>query len=180
MVKKGQFDLRNIDDLVVRDSLSAISALESYPNSADSSLIVGGIAVQSYMASRLRRGTSDIDVVVAKALVTGGDFKEFVKPLVEYFKDNNFSVEEDEKSTSWNIIPTSKKNGRYQREESTLLSFSKHKTRKDFEKKQFLIEKEMDDSRIHYIEKGEGSYRALSPEYIIVPKFGRLGSILSG
>jgi len=80
-VRKFNFRARTLDDSVVRDGLESISVL----NGKEPYFLVGGVATQSYLPTRCRRPTSDIDFALVRPL-SKPDFKEMITPVREYLQ----------------------------------------------------------------------------------------------
>lgn len=176
MKRKFEYAVRTIDDEIVRDGLSAISKLDISPLSRDNYAVRGGVAVQSYLPSSCRRPTTDIDTVVGDSLRRKSDFITFVKPIVEYLKDNKFSIKTFSKeSRSWLIHATI--NGELSNEE-ILLSFTRD-SKLSYDNKRSRRERELENARLKTVESRKDVYRVLSTEDIIVQKFQRLSEILN-
>ena len=86
-VKKFGFNARTLDDSAVRDGLEAVSVL----NELEPYFLVGGIASQSYLPSKSRRPTSDIDFALVRPL-SKPDFRGMVGPVEEYLGDLGYET----------------------------------------------------------------------------------------
>src|SRR3989344_4076688 len=164
MVKES-LSLRILDSPIVKDGIKAISKLEGYSVSAGHYLVVGGMAVQSYLPTFCRRPTADIDLVVDRRLSNEREFRNFAKPVFEYLKDNGLKVEEVP-NHNWELLVKPKKHrNEYLPDDAILLSFP-NISEEDYLKKKVIIEKEL------------RKYRVVSPEFIVIPKMARLGKVL--
>jgi len=88
---KCEYEPRTLDDKIVRDGLCAVSALSNDPFARDKFYVVGGMATQTYLPTRCRRGTCDIDLAVLVRL-NKEDFRTFTKEARSCLLDNGYGV----------------------------------------------------------------------------------------
>lgn len=166
-MEKLKYNVRTLDDQIIKDGLISIRTLDGFPFSKNLYSIVGGIATQSYIHSLFRRPTSDIDLLIGRPL-NYEDFKQFSKPVIEYLKDNGFKVNTSKRSRSFHLILENPKTN-----EGLLVEFSRRNP-ESFENSRKRIEREIENSRIKKLE-GEKDYiyKVCSPEDILTPKLVR-------
>lgn len=159
---------RTLDDVIIKDGLSAVSTLSKQPKSKDHYMVVGGIAVQSYLPSSCRRNTSDIDICLDVPL-SYSEFKEFSKSVAEYLQDNEYNVIPHKGHLSYNLEFISKSG------DASQIEFSR-RTNGRLERKEGLkkrLQRELENRRTKIIEGCEDSYEVCSPEDIGAPKLVR-------
>ena len=155
-----------IDDILIKDGLEAVSTLtEKEPY-----YIVGGIATQSYLPSKCRRPTSDIDISIVRSL-NYEEFKSISKPVVEYLLDNKYNVQTKKNSRYFNLDVTDKN------EERLIIEFSR-RNKKSFEFSRKKLEREIEHSKRKILENTKSTYTVAAAEDIIVPKLARSANSL--
>ncbi|MEM4181829.1 MAG: hypothetical protein QXX68_01600 [Candidatus Pacearchaeota archaeon] len=161
---KIEYKPRRIDDLLIVEGLCGIAQLDKEPSTRNTWFVVGGIATQSYLPSRCRRPTSDIDLALLTPL-SYSDFKKYSKPVREYLGDKGFNVEEKKGHNAYMIIYT-------QEEQRGVIEFSR-RNKKKISKVIKRLEDELENSRVKIVEGRNESYRVSSPEDIVSPKIVR-------
>ena len=165
MVRVNKFSLnpRTLDDAAIKDGLEAVSIL----NDTESYFLVGGVASQSYLPTRCRRPTADIDFALVRPL-SKPDFRIMISPVQEYLHDMgyNSSPQISDASSSYALL--------FWREggDSLCLEFVR-KSRKKFQEQEKMLVREYNNSRQKIIEGRERTYRVCSPEDVVVPKLVR-------
>lgn len=166
-IRKFNFRARTLDDDVVKDGLEAISVL----NEKEPYFLVGGVASQSYLPTKCRRPTSDIDFAMARPL-SKPDFREMIVPVREYLHDMGYETEPktSNRSRSLALYLSKSYNGCLA---SLCLEFMR-KNKTNFEKHKARLEREYSNSRKKIVEERDTTYRVCTPEDIAVPKMVRL------
>lgn len=162
-ILKFQFRPLTLDDKLTRDGLEAVGTLTG----TEPYYVVGGIAVQSYLPTRCRRSTSDIDLSVARAM-NYADFKGFVRPVEQYLKDHHYDVRERKHSRAYKLEIESSENP----EERLLIEFSR-RNRQSFEEARKRLERELENAKKKILEERSSTYVVASPEDVAVPKLVR-------
>src|SRR3989344_8251477 len=181
-MEKLNYQGRTLDDSLVREGLKSVGILDTFPSSRGLYSVVGGIATQSYIPSSYRRPTSDVDLLIGRPL-NYEDFKTFSKPVMDFLRDNGYSVRTTKRSRAFNLILETPDN------QALLIEFSRRNPN-SFERSRSRIEREIENSRKKKIEgEKDKSYTVCSPEDIVGPKLmrivndlkrdNRLGSYLS-
>ena len=167
-IKKFGFVPRTLDDPIVKDGLEAVGLLDG----KEPYYLVGGIATQSYLPSRCRRPTSDIDFAIAKPLQEYEEFRILVRPLLQYFGDKGYTFEMKKRSRAYCLDVTDSAG------ESLSIEFAR-RNRKNFENNRSRLEREFDNSNHKIVEERTSSYRVARVEDIVVPKLVRsIGSLV--
>lgn len=162
-VRKFRFDPRTLDSEIIKDGLEAVETLEG----REPYFLVGGIATQSYLPTRCRRPTADVDFAMVRPL-SKPDFREMIKPVSENLKDRGYRVLEK-------IAGRSRSYALYIRDINSndlCLEFVR-RNEKNFGKHKERLEREYDHTRKKIIEGRSTTYRVCSPEDIAVPKLVR-------
>ena len=163
-MEKLKFLARTIDDAIVKDGLCAVSALEGRDPTKEQYMVVGGMAVQSYLPSMCRRSTSDIDLCIRRPL-NYEDFKTFSQDVRAWLEDNGYSVSTRKYNTHFSL-QAEKENG------GLVIEFSR-RNQKAFDKAQQRLEREFGNGRKKRVEERGAIYTVASPEDIVVPKLVR-------
>ncbi len=106
---KCEYTPKTLDDQIIKDGLCAVSELSQDPISRDKFYVVGGMATQTYLPSRCRRGTCDIDLAVLSRL-NKEDFRVFSRRAREYLEDNGYTLR-DRKSQCAFVLEYFDENG---------------------------------------------------------------------
>jgi hypothetical protein len=164
-VKKFDFNARTLDDPAVRDGLEAVSVL----NELEPYFLVGGIASQSYLPTRCRRPTSDIDFAMVRPL-SKPDFRGMVGPVEEYLKGVGYKTDLhiNNRSRSFALSYSRPEEG-----ERLCLEFVR-RNRQSFDRHKKRLEREFNNCKKKIIEGRERTYRVTCPEDIAVPKLVRM------
>jgi hypothetical protein len=163
-VKKMVIKPKTLGDGLVGICLAEVRMLPA------SYCVVGGIATQSYIPWNYRRPTSDIDLLVPKAL-NYEEFRKMISPIASYFQDNGYAVATKKMSRAYAMELTDK-NG-----ESIIVEVAR-RNEKNFEKHQKRLERELKNARKKIIEGKNLTYFVAAPEDIILPKLVRcIGSL---
>jgi hypothetical protein len=160
-IRKFEVKPLTLDDILTKDGLEAVSTLTS----KEPYYVVGGIATQSYLPSRCRRPTSDIDISIVKPL-NYEDFKLISKPVIEFLSDNDYDVQTKKHSRSFSLDINNKEG------EKLLIEFSR-RNKKSFDNSKKKLERELENSKRKIVENGKSTYVVSTPEDIIVPKLAR-------
>ncbi len=164
-VKKFRFNARTLDDAIVKDGLEAVSVL----NGKEPYFLVGGIATQSYLPTRCRRPTSDVDFALVRPL-SKPEFRDMVAPVAEYLHDKGYDVSTHVNNRSRSFaLDISKEDSDY----SPLCLEFVHRNKESFEKHKTRLEREYTNTRQKIIEGRESICRVSSPEDIALPKLVR-------
>jgi hypothetical protein len=163
-VRKFSFNARTLDDPAVRDGLEAVSTL----NEIEPYFLVGGIASQSYLPTKCRRPTSDIDFALVRPL-SKPDFREMVSPVEEYLGDIGYNtrLHINNRSRSFALSFSN------QDDERLCLEFVR-RNNQSFDKHKQRLEREFDHCKRKIIEGRERTCRVTCPEDIAVPKLVRM------
>lgn len=166
-VRKFNFMARTLDDDVVKDGLESISVL----NGKEPYFLVGGVASQSYLPTKCRRPTSDIDFALVRPL-SKPDFRTMMVPVREYLHDMGYETipKINNRSRSFALYLSKSYDGS---EDSLCLEFMR-KNKMNFKKHKNRLEREYNNTREKIVEGRKTTYRVSSPEDIAVPKFVRL------
>jgi len=156
---------RTLDEEIVKDGLSAVSTIFSDSTLKYESFVVGGVATQSYLPSRCRRPTSDIDLAVLRPL-SYSEFRVVSRPVWEWLSDKHYNVELDKGHNSYQIVYSDEHGN------SSLIEFSR-KSKAYVEKVGKRLEEEMRRGRMKIVEGRDVSCRFASPEDIAIPKIVR-------
>lgn len=160
-VRKLKIRPLTFDDILVKDGLEAISTLTN----REPYYLVGGMAAQSYIPSRCRRPTSDIDLSVVRPL-NYEDFKSFSKPVAEYLLDNGYNVQTRKRPRAF-VLEIENIEG-----DKMLVEFSR-RNKKSFDNSKKKLERELENSRRKIMETKKSTYVVVAPEDIMVPKLAR-------
>ncbi|MBI2628894.1 hypothetical protein HYW74_02330 [Candidatus Pacearchaeota archaeon] len=166
VTRKFLISPRTVDDPMVKDGLEAVSLL----NETEPYYLVGGIATQSYLPTRCRRETSDIDLCLVKPL-SYHTFKDMISPLEGFLQDKGYSVDtrKGSRAFSLNFISPDHRSLTIEAPKRNINNIEKHRRR---------LEREFENSRTKIIEGRDGSYRVTAPEDIAVPKLVRVMNTL--
>lgn len=166
-VRKFNFMARTLDDDVVKDGLESISVL----NGKEPYFLVGGVASQSYLPTKCRRPTSDIDFALVRPL-SKPDFRTMIVPVREYLHDMGYETipKINNRSRSFALYLSKS----YDESEDSLCLEFMRKNKMNFKKHKNRLEREYDNTREKIVEERKTTYRVSSPEDIAVPKFMRL------
>lgn len=166
-VRKFNFMARTLDDDVVKDGLESISVL----NGKEPYFLVGGVASQSYLPTKCRRPTADIDFALVRPL-SKPDFRTMIAPVREYLHDIGYETipKINNRSRSFALYLSKSYDGS---EDSLCLEFMR-KNKMNFKKHKNRLEREYNNTREKIVEERKTTYRVSSPEDIAVPKFVRL------
>jgi len=166
-VRKFNFRARTLDDDVVKDGLQAISVL----NGKEPYFLVGGVASQSYLPTKCRRPTSDIDFALVRPL-SKPDFRIMMIPIREYLHDMGYKtvpkISNRSRSFALYLLKLHDES-----EDSLCLEFMR-KNQMNFKKHKDRLEREYNNTREKIVEERKTTYRVSSPEDIAVPKLVRL------
>ncbi len=165
-MEKLNFIPKKIEYKITKDSLCAVSKLSDVSNSRDNWMVVGGMATQGYLPTNYRRPTSDLDLSVVKAL-SYTEFKEYAKPILEYLKDNKYTVETHKASRSYNINIQNSED-----KEAMVIELSR-RNESCLGRSKIRLEREIENSRKKTVEDRNEIYVVSSPEDIAVPKLVR-------
>jgi hypothetical protein len=170
-VKKFNFNARTLDDSAVKDGLEAVGVL----NEKEPYFLVGGIATQSYLPTRCRRPTSDIDFALVRPL-SKPDFRQMIIPVREFLHDTGYETayQTSNRSRSYALYYFSPSDT----SDVLCLEFVR-RNKKNFEKHKKRLEREFDNAREKIVEERNSTYRVCNPEDIAVPKLVRLIGTLS-
>jgi hypothetical protein len=152
-----------LDDKIIKDGLEAIGIMTG----KEPYYIVGGIATQSYLPTKCRRPTSDIDLSIVKPL-NYADFKKLVKPVEEYLQDNKYAINRRKHSKAFKLEVQHKELP----EEKLLIEFSR-RGQNAFKKSTKKLERELEHAKNKILEERKTTYLVASPEDIAVPKIAR-------
>ena len=166
--KVRKFDLKamTLDGGVVKDGLEAVSIL----NGIEPYFLVGGVASQSYLPTKCRRPTFDIDFALVRPL-SKPDFRKMIVPVRECLSDRGYeTMPKTNRSRSFALyLSKSYDEG----EDSLCLEFMR-KNKTNFKKHRDRLEREYNNTKKKIIEGRKTTYRVSSPEDIAVPKLVRL------
>lgn len=164
--RKFNFNARTLDDVIIKDGLEAVSVL----NEKEPYFLVGGVASQSYLPTKCRRSTSDIDFAIVRPL-SKPDFKQMIIPVTEHLHDIGYetSPRVHNRSRSYALYFFKPENFRG----SSCLEFVR-RNKQNFEKHKKRLEREFENSKMKIVEGRQVSYRVSSPEDIAVPKLVRV------
>lgn len=157
---------KTLEDPIVTAGLEGISTLDNNPHSKGLYLIVGGIAVQSYLPIENRRPTSDIDLCIAKPL-TYSEFKLFARPVETCLKDMGYDVKTEKTNSNYKLIISNPKD-----KDDLMIEFSRRNPQK-FKEVRLRLERELEHGRRKIIRGTNTSYHVASPEDIALPKLVR-------
>lgn len=164
-VKKFRFNARTLDDTAIKDGLEAVTVL----NKTEPYFLVGGIASQTYLPTRCRRPTSDIDFALVRPL-SKPDFRKMISPVQEYLHNMGYD-------SSLRISNASRSYALYfwkPEENNDLLCLEfVRRNKKNFQKHEKRLNREYENSRQKIVEEREATYRVCSPEDVAVPKLVR-------
>ena len=162
-IKKLTFNPRTLDEEIVKDSLEAVSQLEKN----ESLYLVGGMGIQSYFPTLLRRPTSDLDYSLVRPLGYP-DFREMIKPVQEFLQDKKYSVQTRKGSSASMLFVYDSKT-----EDGLAVEFAR-RNKNNFEKRQNILQRELENSKSKIIEGRTKTYRVACPEDLAIPKLVRL------
>lgn len=162
VTKKLLISPRTLDDPMVKDGLEAVALL----NETEPYFVVGGVATQSYLPTRCRRETSDIDLCLARPL-NYHTFKNMTSPLSEFLQDYGYKVDTKKGSRAFSLYFVSS-------EGNSLAIEAPKKNTANIENNRKMLERELKNSRTKVIEGRENVYRVVAPEDIAVPKLVRV------
>ncbi len=161
---KLKFEPLMLDDIIVKDGIEAVGTLcgrEPY-------YLVGGMAAQSYLPTRCRRPTSDLDFSIVRPL-NYADFKALAKPVKELLSDKGYDVTEKKHSRAFKLEVLNHRNLSLK----LLIEFSRRNP-KSFKASRARLERELENVKGKILEARSVSYPVASPEDIVVPKLARL------
>jgi NACalpha-BTF3-like transcription factor len=166
-MNKLNYTSRTLDDNLIKKGLESVEVLNGFDYSRGLYSTVGGIATQSYIPSKFRRPTADIDLLIGRPLTTK-EFVTFSKPVVEFLKDQGYDIETKHgQRFAYHLIIKTRDN------QALLIEFSK-KNNTNFANMARIIYKELENSRKKKIEgEKDKSYTVCSPEDIVGPKLMR-------
>ncbi len=166
-VRKFNFRARTLDDDIVKDGIEAIGVL----NGKEPYFLVGGIASQSYLPTKCRRPTSDIDSALVRSL-SKPDFRIMIIPVREYLHDMGYDTlpRISNRSRSFALYVSKS----YDEGENSLCLEFMRKNKKNFKKHKDRLEREYNNTKKKIMEERKTIYRVSSPEDIAVPKLVRL------
>ncbi len=162
-MKKLTFNPRTLGEEIVKDSLEAVSQLEK----KEPLYLVGGMGVQSYFPTLLRRPTSDLDYSIVRPLGYPG-FKEMVKPIQEFLQDKKYFVQPKKGSSASMLFVYDRKT-----EDGLAIEFAR-RNKNNFQKRQNILEREFENAKSKIIEGRTKSYTVACPEDLAIPKLVRL------
>jgi hypothetical protein len=157
-VRKLKAKPLTIDDTFTKDGLEAVSTLTG----KEPYYVVGGMATQSYLPSLCRRPTSDIDLSIVRPLNYEA-FKTLSGPVMEFLRDNGYSVETGRGSRAFNLGVDNPQG------DKLLIEFSR-RNEKSFNRSKKHLERELVHSKRKIIEGRNSTYSIATPEDIVVPK----------
>lgn len=166
--KIRKFDLKamTLDDGVVKDGLEAVSIL----NGIEPYFLVGGVASQSYLPTKCRRPTFDIDFALVRPL-SKPDFRKMIVPIRECLSDRGYkTIPKTNRSRSFALYLSKS----YDEDENSLCLEFMRKNKTNFKKHRDRLEREYNNTKKKIIEGRKTTYRVSSPEDIAVPKLVRL------
>lgn len=164
MEKIRKFEPRTLDNPVIQDGLCAVASMQDAPLSKDLYFVVGGMATQSYLPAKLRRGTCDIDLAVLRPLNREG-FEDFSNPAQIYLKDNGYNVETKKGHNAFHLI--------YGKGDiSAVIEFAR-RNEANMDRIRDRLLREIANTRVKVVEGRNMSYKVSSPEDIAVPKLVR-------
>lgn len=166
-MKKLELPYRTLDEQIVKDGLTAVAHLEDASLSRGNYIVVGGVAVQSYLPTNCRRPTADLDLAVGMPLTYEG-FKAFSAPVAEYMQDQGYKCSTRKGSRAFGVFVQEEGAG-----SSLLIEFGKH-NKKSFRTFESIIDREIENSRRKRAEGGDVFYSVAAPEDIAVPKLVRV------
>ncbi len=161
-VKKLRIYPRTLDDKLIKDGLEAISLL----NEKEPYFLVGGIAVQSYLPTRCRRPTSDIDFAILRPL-NYESFRNMIKQVKEYLQDYGYNTNTEKRSRTFDLDMTDSEG------DSLSIEFVR-RNEKNFDKHKKRLERELENAKSKIVEERGSTYMVACPEDIGVPKLARL------
>ncbi|MEM4152987.1 MAG: hypothetical protein QXK80_02650 [Candidatus Pacearchaeota archaeon] len=165
-IEKLSYVFRTIDDPMIQFGLEGLTTLDDFEFSKGLYMVVGGFASQSYLPEKLRRPTADIDVLVGRPL-NNEDFKLFIKPVIEFFRDNGYQTITKKHHQTFCI--------RLSKDKDKILIEFPRRNLKNFKNCEKRILRELENARMKSLSIKDGSYyRVSSPEDIILPKLVRL------
>ncbi len=165
-IEKLSYSFRTLTDPMIQLGLEGLSTLDHFNLSKGLYMVVGGFASQSYLPEEQRRPTADIDVLVGRPL-NHENFKEFSKPLREFFSDNGYEVYT--KKHHQTFCMGLSKNG-----DKILIEFPRRNL-KNFASGEKRVIRELENARLKALTNKEGiTYRVSSPEDIVLPKLVRV------
>ena len=163
ILRKLDFVPRTLDDHIVRDGLEAVSLL-------DKQYLVGGIATQSYIPTKCRRRTSDIDYSVVRPL-SHEDFKSMIGIVRENLHDKGYTTDTKKYSRAYALNVFNPEG------EGLCLEFSR-RNKQAFKDKEKRLEREFENAKSKIIEGRETTYKVCCVEDIAIPKLVRsIGSL---
>lgn len=169
-MEKLNFKPRTLDDAIVREGLCALTSLEDHESTRGKSYVVGGIAAQSYLPSKHRRPTSDIDISVVCPM-DYPDFRDFVSPIQDYFNGKGYQTVLKKGHITNQIVYFSEDG------EAAMIEFPR-RNEDNFKKRESILNREGANTRSKLIPGTSATYRVASPEDIAVPKLVRgIGTI---
>lgn len=170
IMRKLESLYRTMDDILVKDSLVAVSQLDKGEYSRGLYMVVGGIAAQSYLPTSCRRPTADLDMSIGRPL-THEEFKKFASPVMESLQDCGYACSTKKERRCYCVFVEQKEGG--QESTSPFLIEFKRDNEHSFGNIETMLKREFDNSRMKRIEGGDAFYRVASPEDISVPKLVR-------
>jgi len=167
---KLDYSPRTLDDKIIKDGSCAVATLSDNLSSRDLYFVVGGTATQSYLPTKCRRPTSDIDLAIL-ANLSYADFKSFAKPVFEYLKDKRYEVNTRKAQRAFCIdFADNERN-------ASVIEFARH-SEKTYKGKEKILQRERAHAKSKIIEGTTSTYIVSSPEDIVIPKLVRSVSSL--
>ena len=160
---KYQIRPLTLDDKIIKDGLEAVGTLTG----KEPYYLVGGMGVQSYLSGSFRRPTSDIDLSIVKP-INYEDFKNLMKPVIEYLKDNHYNVTSSKHSRSCKLEVEDSKNPN-----DRLFIECSRRNLQNFEKSEYRLKRELENSKNKILEERGSTYVVACPEDLVVPKLVR-------
>lgn len=162
MVKGIHLQPHTLGDSIVLDGIRGVNAVL---DSGDvRGCITGGMSVQCYLPVAEHRKTVDLDY----SLLCGGGstskFRETITPLTTFLQNSGYSLDFRKKGFTYELYL--QKNG------GALLMQHHRRTTTNYEHQRSSLEREAENSHFH--NKFGISFRALSPEDIILHKLSRI------
>lgn len=155
---------RTIDDDIVKDGLCAVGTMEGVDATKGQYMVVGGIAVQSYLPSMCRRNTSDIDLCIRRPL-NYEDFKTFSQSVRTWLEDYGYDISTRKYNSHFSLQAEKE-------DDDIVIEFSR-RNQKSYDRASQRLEREFGNSRKKRVEERGAIYTVVSPEDIAVPKLVR-------
>ena len=163
--KKLCLSPKTLDDVVIKDGLEAVTVL----NGKEPYFLVGGIATQSYLPTRCRRPTSDIDFALVRPL-SKPDFRQMISPVQEFLHDMGYK-------SSLKVANASRSYPLYfwKPEKDCDVSCIEfvRRNREKFQEHEPRLKREYENSKQKIVEGRKAICLVCSPEDIAIPKLVR-------